>query len=173
MFQSICYSILAIMTMNSCSAAKPQQTKLPVEKIDLKASETAGDKIVFLTFRITITDSLNDQYDIKLINKIIADGSLKKNAFSKETVIEPNYLYYQVTGGDTKGNDKHFERVENPLARTFEYTSEDGKLAKKTIKTSTGELAIRFQYDQNSKSISIFKPDQQSAKLKPIYHAIF
>lgn len=173
MFQSICYGVLATITMNSCTvASKQQQRGTTVEKLNLNSTGAAINKIAFLTFRITATDTLKDLFDIKLINTHFAEGLLKKNVVATETVIEPYYLYYQVYREDKKRQDKHFERVINPLSKVLEYSSEDGKLAKKTVYNNSGELVIRFQYDQNLKSLKIFKPDQRSLALKPIYHAI-
>ena len=163
------------MTASGCSHHSFQQQlkNVPSEKLELNKRNNTLNKIAFLTFSITLKDSTKDLYEIRLINTIFAEGALKKADFAEKTVIEPNYLYYQILGENGAKKGDHYERIENPLSQVYEYPSGNGTLAKKTITKSFGELVIRFQYDQTTKSILIFKPDPLSLVLKPIYHATF
>lgn len=98
---------------------------------------------------------------------------IEKPAFAEETLIEPGYLYYQILSENSTGNNKHYERVQNPLAAVYEGPAENGAMAKTTVTKVSGEILIRFQYGEATKSIVIYKPELPSLNLKPIYHAVF
>lgn len=161
--------------MNSCKpySLQAQLKNVPTEHLSLQGEQNSTSKIAFFTFRVSLKDSAKDSYEIKLLNTTFAEGALKKKTFAEKTVVEPNYLYYQILGENSTGSSKHYERVQNPLSVVYESPADNGALTKTTITKKSGEMVIRFQYDQSTKSILIFKPDPASLSLKPIYHAVF
>lgn len=139
------------------------------EKLNLNKQE-AFNKIAFLTFSVSLEDSIKDIYEFKLKEAFFADGQLKKNAFNQRMAIEPYYFYFEVS--DENKKSPGLIRIPNPLETAYEYVEETGSLNKKVVKKATGEVSLRFQYGSGSKYLSIYKPQLNSLKLKRIYHAM-
>ena len=128
-----------------------------------------NNKIVFLTFDMSLIDSTKDRYSFTLINKIISEGILKKHLFKEEKSIEKNYLY--ISFSNQGGQESDWIKVNDPLNMLYEYpTSENNDLGKSVISQNKGILTFRFQADSNFNFISIYKPTAD-LKLKKIYYA--
>ena len=142
---------------------------MPIAAIYLKIPPDSADKIIFLTFKISLEDSLTDRYSFTLISSTLADGSIKKPIFTKPFEVEKNYLYFELSA-DQKGM-KRYEKVENPLQKEVEYPEENGQFGKVLMRKKTGTFTIRFQYTPSLKYLLIDKPGIDSLILKPIYRA--
>ncbi len=128
-------------------------------------------KLVFLTFEVTANDSTKDQYTFRLVNKILADGRMKKSPYSSEPVIEQNYFYCELA----TANSERLEliKTENPLQKVYEFPGDNKDLGKQVITQQKGQFTIRFQYSDAIKYLSIFKPGNTESKtLKKIYYAV-
>lgn len=162
--------ICLLPVISFCSA--PQR----IEKADalmisdqLNLNGNVTNKIVFLTFSVRQPDSTKERYAFQLINKVFADGELKKNLFSQQPVIEP-YAYYYAVSNDTNEKDQLI-KIADPLLMSFEYTEEDGVFRKIQVKKDSGQITIRFQWTPDVKYISVYKPHPRSLTLEKIYNA--
>ena len=165
------FPVLFVLMFGNCSAPlKVQHSSEGLnDKLEINKNGTALNKIVFLTFEVTLVDSINDLYNFKLKNTLFAPGLLKQNKLDDQMAIEPYYFYYQVSGENQKL--KTYQKVQNPLQTVYEYAGENG-LNKKLIQKRSGEMIVRFNYNKDSKYISFFKPDNNTKTFKTIYHAL-
>jgi hypothetical protein len=144
------------------------ELRKPTDKLTLNKDGAALNKIIFLTYRVTY-DSLKQQHNFQLINKIFADGELNPNTLAEQPSIEPNYFYCEVNGTAAI----QYNKVEDPLHVIREYPSDEnsGKLTKVEIHQPEGEITLRFQYIPGVKKLLIKIPFPHSQKLKTIYYA--
>ena len=160
---------LLLAGCNPPAKVQNQNNKERVEDLHISDKANGESKIVFLTLNITLTDSINDTYRFQVVNTIFADGILKKSQ-AENMPLQPQYLYCEILDADKKRID--FIKVENPLFKIVEYNeTPESPLQKKTIKSTTGEFVLRFQYNRNSKYLSIHKTENNSQNLKQIYNA--
>jgi hypothetical protein len=161
--------------LSSCKprSLQKQLKNVATERLPLRGEEKQDSKIAFFTFRVSLKDSATNAYEVKWLSAKFAEGRIKKPSFVQQTIVKPNYLYYQILGEKGAGGNGHFEQVQDPLSTAYESPGDDGGLTKTVVRKKSGELVIRFQYDETTKSILIFKPDPASLNLKPIYHATF
>lgn len=172
MRNTLFFRTIAILLLMSCSSQHKSQSQfkdVPVEKINVSNRENAENKIIFLTLRMTLTDSVKDTYKFTITNTILANGILNKNSFLTDIAIEPYNLYCEITDDSKKRVD--LIKVQNPLSKVFEYSPDKQKLEKKLFTSYSGELYLRFQFTKNSKYLSIYKPATGLRTLKKIYHA--
>jgi hypothetical protein len=161
-----------ILLLISCTGRNRIQSRLkdpPVEKLNVSNGKNATNKILFLTLRMTLTDSAKDTYKFTVINTIFAEGILNKNSFNHTIPIEAYNLYCEIT--DESKKRVELVKVQNPLLRVFEYSPDKGILGKELIKSNTGELYLRFQLTKDSKFLTIYKPQPDLQTLKKIYYA--
>jgi hypothetical protein len=163
---------LLIITVIGCASSKIKSTQaesLPTENLQITDTLDFENKIVFLTIKITQTDSVKDTYSFKVTKTVIANGQLKRNPMAT-FVPEPNYLYCEILDDNKKRTD--YIRVENPLLKVYEFNEKPGSpLNKRTFKTTQGEFNLRFQFDKNSKYLSVYKASPDYKTLKKIYNA--
>lgn len=140
----------------------------PTEQLALNKNGAATNKIVFLTYKVTY-DSIKQQHNFRLINKVFADGELNPNTLSEQPYVEPNYFYCEVSGTPST----QYNKVEDPLNIIREYPPDEtsGKLTKVEIHQPEGEITLRFQYTPGVKNLLIKIPFPHSQKLKTIYYA--
>ena len=164
------YFLIAVAIGCAASKMKGKQAEsLPIENLQITGEQNSDNKIVFLSIMIMQTDSIKDTYSLKVTNTIFADGRLKRNPLATFSP-EPNYLYCEILDNNKKRSD--YIRVENPLLRVYEFNENPGSpLDKKSIKSKVGEFNLRFQFDKNSKYLSIYKASPDYKTLKKIYNA--
>src|SRR5688572_4332618 len=117
---------LLIFIATGCTASKmnnKQVESLPMENLQISGTQHSENKIVFLTIKITQTDSIKDTYSFKVTNTKFAEGQLKKNPMGTFP-LEPNYLYCEIL--DASNNRVDFIRVENPLLKVYEFNDKPG-----------------------------------------------
>jgi len=166
------FKTVALSLLMGCSAQHKIQNKekeFPPEKINVSNGKNADNKILFLTLRMSLADSITDTYRFAVLNTIFADGVLNSNSFINDLAYEPNNLYCEITDDDKKRID--FFKVQNPLLKVFEYSPDKKLLEKKLFTSKTGELYLRFQLTKNSKYLTIYKPLPDLQTLKKIYYA--
>ena len=74
------FSMLIFLVFLIFCSPHPLKTtpQIPLEKLKLNIPENATDKIVFLTFKISLEDSTTDKHLVTLINSTLAEGKLKR-----------------------------------------------------------------------------------------------
>ncbi len=166
---AIRFLLLAVTILVACNGSKKvatQEIGETAEQLDIFKNEKAANKIVFLTFDITEVDSAKEEYSLKLVNKIFAEGTLKKSSYSSVEEIEKNYLYCELIGAD--GKRIEMIKTEDPLRTVYEFPGDGGSFGKTEIKKRKGQFTIRFQNSSDIKYLSVFKAGDQ---LKKIYYA--
>ena len=171
MLKQTSFLLLTLTCFCFCnSPLKTQRSGLVTRPmLELNKSGDALNKIVFLTYEVVLVDSAKDEYSFSLVNKTFSNGTLKKDLAPNDEIKDASYFYYEFAGGQNKLNKQY--KVLNPLNLTLEYPEENGTLNKKTVSKKKGELTIRFVYEEQLKSISIFKVTPNSINLKKIYNA--
>ncbi|MCY7422154.1 MAG: hypothetical protein LH478_10490 [Chitinophagaceae bacterium] len=165
--------VLFLTIIACCLGCTPRQNSRnkmakPIENLQLNAGNQALNKIVFLTFEVTLTDSAHEEYAFRLINKTFSSGTLKKGRQGKGETNDRGFLYYTLDENNTK---PIFAKVPDPLEMQLEYPGENQSMEKKTFYRKKGEVTLRFQFEKSSKTISIFKVAQHSQALKKVYYA--
>ncbi|MEP7109670.1 MAG: hypothetical protein ABI760_16870 [Ferruginibacter sp.] len=161
-----------ILLLTGCSSLHKSQSQLKevqAVKLNVSNGENAENKIIFLTFQMTLADSIKDTYTFTVTNTIFAEGILNKNSFISDMPVEPYNLYCEITDDTKKRVD--MIKVQNPLLKVFEYSPDKTILEKRLFISNTGELFLRFQLTKNSKYLTIFKPQPDLQTLKKIYYA--
>ncbi len=166
---TILYLLLIIATGCKVSKVNNKTESLPEETLHINGISNDETKIIFLTISITQADSVRDTYNFKVTNTMLAEGQIKKNSMATFEP-EPNFLYCEILDADNKTTD--YIRVQNPLLKVYEFNATpESPLQKKTFKSKQGEFNLRFQFDKNSKYLSIYKATPDSKTLKRVYHA--
>jgi hypothetical protein len=106
-------------------------------------------RILFLNYSI-VNNNLIDEYKITLINKIISEGQIKETTteFQKPKIDDLEYIVL-----DKKSQAIKRGFLANPLNKTIEYVTEDGKLAKKDIRLDSALFALRIQLKPIAESV--------------------
>jgi hypothetical protein len=139
------YAFFAIFNLLSC-------------KVSENLSKTSGrsgqsksiPRIIFLNYSLAY-DSLQQEYILRLLNKIITEGKLKNTIDSKNPVAGD--LAYSVLDKDMQilyGN-----YVASPLERTVEYTDNNGRMGKKDIRLDSTQFSLRIPLDPAARFISM------------------
>lgn len=172
MKQLSCLFVLLSLVHQGChspSNIQKESNKLPAQQLNLDKS-AAENKIVFLTFEVSLVDSAQDSYSFLLKNKTFSEGLLKKSALTTSDPVQSGYLYYQLSSEPSA--PKNLVKVQNPLQRTYEFPSEQtGSLEQRTLSNKTGNLTIRFQYQKELKYLTFYKPQTPTLTLKRVYYA--
>lgn len=124
-------------------------TKKQLQKKTIEIEE--NPKLIFLNY--TVSKKENGEKNIVLINKIAADGRLKKD--------NKNYLNNGVIGDLTCTQlDKNYNTIqtiliENPLSKVIEFVNDSLIFEKRIVDLDNIELALKLQLDDRTKSIII------------------
>jgi hypothetical protein len=121
-------------------------------------SETITPQIIFLNYSIRHNKSTGD-YEILLINKIIAEGKLKMNSPEPE-MSKP---------GDLKciALDKHMAGVDSviisdPLNISIESVDENNSFFRKEIALDSTQFSIRMQLNNKTTAIALKKTNSEN-----------
>ena len=137
----IVISFLILVIQCSCGIRRHsiQETKLP----------ESNPKLIFLNYSISKNE--NGEKHMVFLNKIITEGTLKTNTFSKTGIV-----------GDLKctqldGNTKPLQSIiiKNPLSQVVEFVNDSLIFEKKQINLDNRELSLRLQLDNRTKIIEI------------------
>ncbi len=170
MFLNPVFALLLVTCCFGCTPRQISQNKMtrPLEDLQINKDNQALNKIVFLTFEVSLIDSAREEYGFRLINKTFSTGTLKKETKSNLGPTGRGFLYYTL---DENNNKPIFAKVPDPLEMLVEYPGENQSMEKKTFYRNKGEITIRFQFEKNAKTISIFKVSRNSQTLKKVYYA--
>lgn len=171
MLKLIFCGIYSCIMLNSCvtSNNNHHQKNETIDKLNISNRENAENKIIFLTLNVTVADSIQDTYNFKVVNTVLADGSLKKGSLPDQQVLEQNYFYCEIADENKKRQE--LIKVQNPLLKVYEYSPNKEVLEKIVFKNMTGDFTIRFQFNKNSKYLTIYKLQPDLRTLKKVYYA--
>ncbi len=139
------YVILLIL-LTGCISLKKNTISDTTNEISILTKA----KIIFLNYRVT--KDLDKTIKVNLINKIITEGSLKKNSQKRTTNTIGDFVCIQL--------DKNLLpidslQISNPLIKNIEYVEPSGLLGKKQIELDIAEFSVRMQLNPRTKFISL------------------
>lgn len=125
----------------------------PAKEVNVLSTAEKGDEepqIIFLNY--SIKRNAAGSPEIRFINKIVADGKLKKNSPENQSLENGDLICVELDD-----NSQPIKRINipNPLSRVVEYVDESGELAKKTIELDSAQFSVRMQLDANAEAIAI------------------
>ena len=165
--------ILLMLLMTGCKTTKTglgKSDNVAMQQLNLGKFDDSTNKIVFLTFDVTLIDSAGETYLFKPVNKTFADGILKKRNINKTENPEQGYFYCELS--DNKKQTIDLIKTEDPLNRVYEFPSDGSNaLGKALVKTRSASLFLRFQYNSNAKYLGVYKFSSLTKKFKNIYYA--
>ncbi len=142
--------LVIVFQMISCA---PHKSVVSESMAIGEEKNTTTHKIAFLNYEAKKTD---DEIDIKLINKIIVEGKLKKRMLGKEQPRSGDFYLIQV---DEKLEPIEEINIQNPLVRRIEYTNKLKEFVKKEVKLDSAKFSVRIQLNPKSKFIMIKQLD--------------
>jgi len=104
-------------------------------------------KLIFLNY--TISKNEDGHKQITFLNKIITDGKLKNNNYSKSGFIG-DLICTQL---DEYENPLQNIIVKNPLSQVIEFVNDSLNFEKKQVNLKNNELSLRLQLHSKTKSI--------------------
>jgi hypothetical protein len=154
-----------------CNTSKKiQQVQKPREQStqSLRLERGSGEnKILFLTMGLWLQDSIKDEYGFIKKAELYAPGSVKAIT-GFEGPYEPYQLYWQTK--DAKNETMETGKVPDPLYQSFETSDPNtGRMEKHLVSSQSGEIVLRFNLNDKTRSVSIHK--LSDGKLKKLYEA--
>ena len=154
----ILLAFVAIIFIVSCKVSGKIKYTLENDNIAIESP-----KIIFLTYSI-VNDTIKQEYRIRLLNKIITEGKIKKNPTMTATPAIDD-LEYIVLNKESQVLMRSY--ISNPLIRTIEYVNNNEQLAKKDIRTDSTLFSLRIQLDKAAQFISIQRYTGQNSENIP------
>ena len=136
--------LLLFLALASCTSLKKNTTN----NSTIEETKPIASQIIFLTYKV----SKNKNIGLTFIDKIITEGSLKKN-FQKRTDSNAGDLICIQQDVNSVAIDSI--QIENPLIKNFEYIDDFGKLSRKTIALDSTTLSIRMDLKPQTKFITL------------------
>ncbi|WP_460218244.1 hypothetical protein [Psychroserpens sp. MEBiC05023] len=137
-------TIIIVVLFLICSCA-------PKKQIAVEENTTLlPPKIIFLNYSIKKNNHIKKM--VSLINKIVVDGKLKGNDFSKNKKAIGDLECVLL---DKDLNEIEQIIVKNPLRKDFEYLNTNKEYEKKIILLDSAEFSIRLQLPPKCKHIRI------------------
>ena len=118
--------------------------------IDHNSDIEEQPKLLFLNYMINKMD--NGEKNIKLINQIITDGTLKKMT---KTSDEKSLGDLECATYDKDLNQIGIHSIKNPLKKIMEYINDLGNFEKKIFDLDSAQFSIRLQLQYDVKYIKI------------------
>jgi hypothetical protein len=165
----VCTLLLSILLFSGCRTAQQKGIRMSVvtDRLQLNVGESEN-KIIFLTYEVSLADSITDVYAFRFLKSTAVDGNLKNILSKEKQPFDPTYLYVQFDENEVL---KQYLKVHDPLKMQLEYPGENSSLEKRTFINKKGEITIRFLLTGKLKTISIFKVQPITLQLKKVYHA--
>ncbi len=107
-------------------------------------------QIIFLNY--SIQKDNKEGYNIELINKIVADGKIKKNSNQISTAKEGDLKCLIL---DENKLPISTIIISDPFIKKVEYQQENGSLTSKEVILDSADFSIRMQLDRGSRYIAI------------------
>jgi hypothetical protein len=137
--------VLSVALFTSCTGTK--------KTADLAISEEQTaytPQIIFLNYSLE-RDSL-EVYNIELINKIVASGTVKPTIHHNSTGKPGDFRCLILDANRQPISDII---VPDPLTKRIEYQQENGSLSSRQIQLDRAEFSVRMQLDSASRFIAI------------------
>ena len=147
--------ILIIFTIQSCTNNKNKTQNV---EMDNQIPQT-----IFLSFEISKINKID--VAIKLIEKTVVDGAIKKNNL---VISNPKVGDFKCVELDERKNVIQSFCLTNPLNKRVEYVNDDGELESKNVTLDTTQLLIRMKLHPQTKFIELEQVTDQSNKTKPL-----
>ncbi len=123
------------------------------------AQEKTTSSAAFLNYTITQTD--NGEYEVKLINKKIVEGTFKKRAHKKSI---DTHTYISCSQLDGKSNTLEMIEIKNPLNTHVEYVDEKENLAVKEVVLKEAVFFIKIPLEKEATEIILTMVDPANKK---------
>jgi hypothetical protein len=156
---------IVLISMTMALSCKVSERTAGTANMDKVAVDTP--KIIFLNYSIS-EDKTDQEYSIRLINKIITNGKIKENSilpFSPEM----DDLEYIISDKNQNVLMRNF--IPNPLNKTLEFVDDNGQLAKKDMRLDSSQFSLRIQLDPAAKYILLERykgPDAENIHLSVV-----
>ena len=138
--------LLFFLVLASCTSLKKNTTIKTTEETNIPVTA----KIIFLNYNVS--KSINNTVEFSLINKIITEGSLKKNRQKETTKNAGDLICIQQDVNLVAIDSFH---IENPLIKNIEYADPSGKLSRKTIELDNATVSVRMDLKSETKFITL------------------
>lgn len=136
--------IILLILLTGCTSQK--------ENIDGKTNSdinvSVAPKIIFLN--CLVSKNLDETIKVKLVNKIITEGNLKRHNQNTAPYVEGDYKCIQLDMNSLPIDSLY---ISNPLITNIEYAGASGILNKKRIELDSADFSIRMQLDLQTKFI--------------------
>ena len=113
-------------------------------------STLTKSKIIFLNYKVT--KDVDKKIKVNLINKIIVEGTLKKNTPRLINNTNDDFVCVQL---DKNLLPLDSLQISNPMIKNIEYVKSSGLLGKKRIELDTTEFSVRMQLNPLAKFVSL------------------
>ena len=149
--------ILVVLTLSGCfgcaNKGMPQkQAQLPATPVSenyISGTADNTNQILFLSFIIKQTTPQNE---LRLKDKIVAQGRLKKDFEQTASPTDKNYLKFTFSGSSAGTSDYY---IQHPLYKELEFTDEKGRLERKLQVLDSAEFFIRTPLLENVKTVTV------------------
>jgi hypothetical protein len=137
--------VILLMLLAGCTSLKTHTIDNTTDDVSI----TSTPKIIFINYKVS--KKIDETIKVDLINKIIAEGSLKMND-QKENNNDNNFTCTQI--------DKNLLPIDslyisNPLIKNIEFITPSGLLDKKRIELDSTEFSVRMQLNPRTKFITL------------------
>lgn len=139
--------LILLIVLSSCTTTREHTFSATKNKVNAVVDNS---KIIFLNFKVTKT--LDKTLTASLINKIIAEGQLKKN-IKQETVAKLGDLECAQLDKNLKTINRL--KITNPLVKNIEYIEASGEFGRKTIVLDSTTFSVRMQLNTQTKFITL------------------
>lgn len=146
--------IIIVLGLSSCGSKKIVDTN----------NDIYPPKLIFLNYNIEKLE--NGEKSVRFINKVIADGELKRHS--------NKYLENGVTGDlqcnqlDKNSNTLQMVIIKNPLKKTFESLNDSLSFERKTVELKNTSFSIKLQLKPNTEYITIDEIIKSKKTSKPL-----
>lgn len=149
--------ILVVLSLLSCfgcanKGMQQKQAQLPATPVSEKYISGTADnttQILFLSFTIK---QAAPQNELRLKDKIVAQGRLKKDFEQTANPADNNYLKFTFIGSSAGTPDYY---VQHPLYKELEFTDEKGGLERKSLVLDSADFFIRTPLLENVKAVTV------------------
>lgn len=152
--------LILLTLLTCCSSLKKSTTSSTTEtkiKTEANTDNNQGDvnspippKIAFLNYKAYKNPDKSIQ--VELVNKIITEGSIKKNHQKAHPGKADDFLCVQL---DNNSSPVDSLFIPNPLIKDIEYVQTSGELGKKRIQLDSTKFTVRIQINPITKFISL------------------
>jgi len=146
-------SLISIISFCSLVLLACRGTHTSTRTVTNSESATKTSQIIFLNYSIKL-DKSKGEYEIKLINKIIAEGKLKTISSAPE-IRKPGDLECIALDNNLEPIDSIL--ISDPLNITVESVDENNALYKKEIARDSAQFSVRMQLNENIHAFGIKK----------------